>query len=278
MTGVVLQFAEAFSIDELTRIYNESRKDYMISMPMTVARMQRYIDLYDVDLGHSVVAIRGSAFYGIGMLGVREGVSWITRLGVMPAGRRMGVGRKMVRHLLDHARALGQYGVKLEVIQGNVPAIRMFRSLGFRSGNELLILHRESIPTMLQKPEYHACLTYKECLAVVQQYPMEQPWILQAATFHNARDVTGMKFSCSDGTTGWMVFRRRKRGLSHFVFHTIAGDPERLAAAGLAALVEKYPGMKIRIENISGSDPHLPMLLRAGLKVDFKRTELMKVF
>ncbi|UCF36868.1 MAG: GNAT family N-acetyltransferase, partial [Acidobacteriota bacterium] len=118
--------ANAFSIRALTAIYNQSRADYLVAMPMSEAQLQDYLDLYDIDLACSVVVRRGERFLGLGMLGVRDEHSWITRLGVLAQGRRTGVAKKIVSYLLAQAIELGHRQVLLEVIHGNAPARRLF--------------------------------------------------------------------------------------------------------------------------------------------------------
>jgi hypothetical protein len=44
--------ASQFTLDELTGIYNQTRVDYMVPMPMNAARLAEYISVYDVDLDH----------------------------------------------------------------------------------------------------------------------------------------------------------------------------------------------------------------------------------
>ena len=83
--------ASQFTVDELTGIYNQTRVDYMVPMPMNATRLAEYISVYNVDLEHSLVAMQGDDMRGVAMLGVREGRAWITRLGVIPTTRRTAV-------------------------------------------------------------------------------------------------------------------------------------------------------------------------------------------
>ncbi len=93
---MILLPASDFSVEELTDAYNRTRTDYLIPMPMNPGRMQEYIDLYDVDLSRSKVAMEDEIIIGLGMLGVRPGMSWITRLGVLPEGRRQKTGTALL--------------------------------------------------------------------------------------------------------------------------------------------------------------------------------------
>ena len=63
--------ASHFTIDELTAIYNQTRVDYLVPMPMNSARLVEYINSYDVNLDHSFVAVEEENLRGVAMLGVR---------------------------------------------------------------------------------------------------------------------------------------------------------------------------------------------------------------
>ena len=64
-----LKSAAHFTVQQLTDIYNQTRVDYLVPMPMNVAKMKEYIQVYDVDLAQSAVAVSGSTPLGLGLLG-----------------------------------------------------------------------------------------------------------------------------------------------------------------------------------------------------------------
>jgi ribosomal protein S18 acetylase RimI-like enzyme len=107
-TGIKLIPAKRFNIDELTAIYNQTRVDYMIPMPMNAARLAEYVFTYDVDLEHSLVAMQGDDLRGVAMLGVRKDRAWLTRLGVIPSTRRGGVGEALTAGIMEQAENLGR--------------------------------------------------------------------------------------------------------------------------------------------------------------------------
>lgn len=81
-----------------------------------------------------LVAERESELLGVAGLYLTE---WnfrpsIGNLRVAPEHRRTGVGGALVNGLLDAAKDLGARGLWLEVTNVNVPAINLYRSLGFR--------------------------------------------------------------------------------------------------------------------------------------------------
>ncbi|PJF23640.1 MAG: hypothetical protein CUN53_21865, partial [Phototrophicales bacterium] len=94
--------ADRFTIQELADLYNQTRVDYLIPMPMNAARLGEYVHDFDVDLHRSCVARDGDGrILGLSMLGVREKVAWITRLGVLPSSRRTGAGSALMDGMLE---------------------------------------------------------------------------------------------------------------------------------------------------------------------------------
>lgn len=59
----------------------------------------------------------------------------VINVAVAPQERRKGVGRALVAHLLEHARANGIVKLLLEVRASNAAAIRLYESAGFTRFN-----------------------------------------------------------------------------------------------------------------------------------------------
>jgi len=57
---------------------------------------------------------------------------WIESLYVPEHGRRRGIGRGLVDHLLDWAEDHGIEGIDIEAYRGNTPASVLYRTMGFR--------------------------------------------------------------------------------------------------------------------------------------------------
>lgn len=56
----------------------------------------------------------------------------VEAVAVLPDWRGRGVGRRMMVEALQLARAAGRGRVALYVVEGNTPAVRLYRSLGFQ--------------------------------------------------------------------------------------------------------------------------------------------------
>ncbi len=84
-------------------------------------RLRHYVAAEDVDgalLGWAGVSVVGDS-------------AEILTVGVVPAGRRRGIGRRLLADLLDEARRRGAVEVFLEVREDNTAARGLYRSEGF---------------------------------------------------------------------------------------------------------------------------------------------------
>lgn len=276
-SAIKLTPASSFTVEQLTAIYNQTRVDYMVPMPMNAARLEEYIKTYDIDLEHSLVASQDGEMRGVAMLGVREDRAWLTRLGVVPGTRRNGVGLALCEGFLEQAENLGLHFQMLEVIKNNVPAHSLFLKLGFYEVGELLVLRRSPIipppdPVIADAQR----LDRTEALDLVGQDRGTQPWTNQSESLSNASEVSGLRLTLLDGSTGWLVYQRQKFLLTRFAFKTQTGDPVDMARAFLSHLHHQYPRLDTQLENIQIHDPHLPAFYESGYVESFRRIEMWR--
>jgi GNAT superfamily N-acetyltransferase len=64
---------------------------------------------------------------------------WVNEVGVAPAAQGRGIGRRVLRVLLDHGRALGCHEAWLLTDDSNAPARRMYAAAGGRESRQLMI-------------------------------------------------------------------------------------------------------------------------------------------
>ncbi len=67
------------------------------------------------------------------------GEAHVRSLGVAPSARRSGVGRKLMLHCIDFARSNGKTVMTLNTGDENIPAQRLYESMGFRRGPDLVV-------------------------------------------------------------------------------------------------------------------------------------------
>ncbi|MBL0344490.1 GNAT family N-acetyltransferase [Candidatus Villigracilis affinis] len=270
--------ASRFNYDELTAIYNQTRVDYMIPMPMNAARLAEYVRIYDVDLEHSLVAAtRDGQMLGVAMLGIRKNRVWLTRLGVIPNTRRNGIGSALVGGLIKDAAKLNLDFVMLEVIKNNTPAHQLFLKYGFREIGELLVMRRSPlIPPIAPIVADAQRMDRTESLVLVGHDRGTQPWTNQSESLINAHEVSGLSITLMDGSRGWLVYQREKFLLTRFAIKTEAGDPATVAYALLTHLHSQYPRLDTHIENIQVNDPHLFAYYQMGYVESFRRIEMWR--
>jgi ribosomal protein S18 acetylase RimI-like enzyme len=269
--------ADHFTVQELVDLYNQTRVDYLVPMPMNAERLAEYIHLFDINLKLSSVARTDDGqVLGLSMLGVRPPWAWITRLGVLPAIRRSGAGSALMDSMLTNARTLGMEETHLEVIRNNVPAHRLFLNKGFKEVNEYLVLRRapHSVPESVQCST--TWLDREAALGTLESYPKHLTWITALDSMRNAPDLSGIRVEFANGSSGWLVFRYHKFSISHLIFHTEQGSPVKIGIQLLAILYSRYPRHDTYAENIQVEDPHLPALLGMGFFDNFRRIEMRR--
>jgi N-acetylglutamate synthase-like GNAT family acetyltransferase len=98
------------------------------------------VEVFDLDLSKSLVAVERERAIGLANLGRRGERTWLGGVGVVPDHRGSGIGESLTRMLLDQAREAGAREMVLEVIVENAPAIALYEKLGFARTRELEVL------------------------------------------------------------------------------------------------------------------------------------------
>lgn len=267
--------ASAYTVEALTEAYNQTRVDYIVPMPMNLARLQAYIDDYGIDLERSVVAHDSDGILGLAMLGTRPGRTWITRLGVLPVRRRGGTGEAMMRYLIDRSRDLGVDDVTLEVIKDNVPAHRLFLKLGFVETRELLILRRPPGAPREVVPPYKVTMgDHHAALSLLQKRQSVPSWLDDLPTLCRIDNLGCLEVEFGDDSYGWLTFQSDVFQLGRLVVQAEGGDPAQVAQVLAHALHTAHPIKDTKTENFPAADPHLPGLFAMRYLESFRRIEM----
>jgi ribosomal protein S18 acetylase RimI-like enzyme len=268
--------ATAFSAEELTEAYNHTRVDYLVPMPMNASKLREYIKNYDVDLSASAVAVDGNEILGLGMLGIRENRSWITRLGVIRSNRRQGTGSALVYHLLAQARLRGLGYIIIEVIKKNTPANSLFSKNGFLPTRELLVLRRPPGPPGTEIPAGKVeFLGYREAVNLLDQRKSKPSWVDEKESLINAGNLAAIGTKLEDGSQGWLVYQNTVFQLGRLVIQTEAGEPVKVARSLLYHLHSLHSAQDTKTENLPADDPHWPAFREMGYLEMFHRVEMV---
>lgn len=262
--------ASSFDWEALTALYNRTRSDYLVPMQMTPDKMAEYARIYDVSLDHSFVALDAAGDpVGVGMLGVREGRAWITRLGVLPTQRGKGTARRIVDGLIEAAWDTEAGYIQLEFITGNHAAGRLFASAGFVPVHELAVMERS--PWLGHRPAATPSvgrMTPEAITAALAARSEQSAWTAQTESLLNAGSLTGWQAGES-----WVICQRGDSLLTHFALGPVF--ERRTMQAILVAMDASAPAQRIRIENIAADDPMLPTLDALAYGIVFRRTEML---
>jgi GNAT superfamily N-acetyltransferase len=274
--------ADRFSLQELTDLYNQTRVDYLIPMPMNADRLGEYVHDFDVDLHHSAVARSADGqVLGLSMLGLRGPIAWITRLGILPSARRTGAGSALIERMLENAGRLGTRETHLEVIKNNEPAYQLFLKKGFIETDTYLVMRHAPRPLITPPEGKITWLGHEQALEALNAYPKHLTWINAFESMQNSTNTEGLHIRLANGNSGWLVYRNTKytlrSTLSHLIMHTEQGHPHEVGKQLLSYLHAHYAHHDTYAENIAANDPHLPAFEALGYFPNFSRIEMRRV-
>jgi RimJ/RimL family protein N-acetyltransferase len=148
------------------------------------------VEVFDLDLDASRVALRDGGAVGHGNLGLRGDQAWIGGVGLIAAARRQGIGETLMCALHDEAAARGVTSVWLEVIEQNESAFRLYEKLGYRIVREVEFWSlSEELPggTAREVPAARARERVHELRRA------REPWQRADATLDHYEDVRGLE-------------------------------------------------------------------------------------
>jgi ribosomal protein S18 acetylase RimI-like enzyme len=276
--------ADQFTFEQLTAAYNQTRVDYLVPMPMNVARLHEYVTVYDVDLAASCVVMDDGNVLGLGMLGVRQGRGWITRLGVLPAGRRRGTGSRIMEWLLDSASRRRLPTVWLEVIVGNEPAHQLFCKHGFEATRELVVARRPPNPNAVflgsgNRTETILSVTDLDHQQLLHRWSRrrQQPnWINERETMAHLPNLIASMVELESGGRGWASYQAGLLQLTRINVEVTAGEPRAVTAAILQRVHRRHANLDAVLENQPGDDPTWFGFEDAGYFESFRRLEMVR--
>ena len=132
-----MRTADALDAHALVELFNLAYSDYFLPLRLDEDAMRTMVEVSDLDLGASPLADVDGAPAGFALLGVRDEEGWIGGMRVVPEARRRGLGRALMEAAIETARRRGVRRLRLEVLEQNEPAVRLYEQLGFERSREL---------------------------------------------------------------------------------------------------------------------------------------------
>ena len=259
MADVELHPASELSDEELAALFTASYEGYVVPFAVDVAALRNLTETCDLDRAASVVAVREGQRVGLANLARRGGDAWVAGVGVVPAERRRGTGRRLMGALHENARSRGAERVWLEVIAGNTGAIALYEQLGYTMVRDLEVW---SLPgeagdaSEVGAAEAHAWIR--------EHRTGREPWQRSDATLAHVPDLRGVMV---DGAAA--VVRVTAGRVSVL---QIAGDDGPLSRLlrGIRSLADV-----VGVVNLPAGDPASAVLSALGGTVAVRQHEML---
>ena len=261
---VELRRSSEFSLRDLAAVFTASYEGYLIPLAVDEGQLAYMVEVFDLDLSRSLVAVEGDRAVGLANLGRRGETTWLGGVGVIPAQRGSGVGESLTRMLLHQAREAGAREMVLEVIVENAPAIGLYEKLGFTRTRELEVL---SLAAASERSEARETDLGEALRVVVAVRRAPEPWQRADETVANlTRRGSTLRAVAVDG--GAAVFSQDGDRVNLL---QAAGD-----AAGLRALAAALRARgTVSALNFPAGEPVAKALREAGATVRLRQYEMV---
>jgi ribosomal protein S18 acetylase RimI-like enzyme len=267
--------ASDYTIQEMVDIYNLTRSDYLVPMAMIPADLEEYLQVYDIALDGSMVALQDGRPVGLNLLGQRGEQGWITRLGVAPQARRRGVARALMQALLAEAGKRGVKHLQLEVIADNQPGRALFQSFGFAPRAEYIVGERpKTVHTVLPARQVAVdSASHDDMLDELARREGHVDWKNHPDSLSKLVGLKGIKVTAEIGSA-WVIFRPKNHRLEKTILNVHSGHPSEIGTLMLDHLSKMYPGCALKAENVPAEGLTWDAYQSAGFEVSFRRVEM----
>ena len=257
--------ADQIDFDALVTLMNDAYSDYDVPMHVDAAAVRFMVRSFDLDLAESRVALDGSTPVGLALLARRGPRAWIGGMGVTPAGRRRGLGRRLMHAVLERAKAGGAREAWLEVLTTNARAIPLYESLGFRHVRRLDVLRVATAPAAPSEVTT-APVSLDEALAFAATHRRcEEPWQREEGSVRRwieqelALEATAA--TAGGRTIGVAIHRTAPPRVSMLQMVSVPGQERLSTPALLAAAFRGEADQGVRWLNLPQDDAASPLVL-----------------
>ena len=144
--GTTVRSALDLSYADLAGIFNRCFEGYNTPVSVGAATLEARFRTEAPDLAASRVYFDGEQAVGLVVITRRGWTCRIGALGVAPEKRGGGLGTRIMEDAIAASRSRGEKAMLLEVIEQNVPAVNLYRKLGFDTLRRLVgyrLMHPE---------------------------------------------------------------------------------------------------------------------------------------
>jgi len=136
--------AHTRSFRELADLFERGFEDYFVPIRLNAETLAERMRFDGVDLSRSCIARINDEDAAIVLIAPRGWSSRVAAMGVMKAQRGKGLGRAVLRSLMDEARELGERHMELECIATNERGLALYAGEGFERRSRLVGFEAEA--------------------------------------------------------------------------------------------------------------------------------------
>lgn len=138
MPAYSLQPALDSSLPTLAEVFTRAFAAYFVPVDMTVPALAEFLRREGVDLGASRVLFTDATPSGLALVARRGWTTRLAAMGIFESIRGRGAGTWLAGQMIEDARQRGDHAMVLEVIEQNLPGVRLYERLGFTSARRLV--------------------------------------------------------------------------------------------------------------------------------------------
>jgi ribosomal protein S18 acetylase RimI-like enzyme len=123
---------------EVATLLNRGFAEYWVRIEFSVAGLLRMVAQDGISVSDSRVALRDDEKVAVALIARRGWSSRLAGMAVVPEARATGVGSWLTAQLLSESRQRGERRMELEVIEENIPGVRLYWKSGFHTLRRLV--------------------------------------------------------------------------------------------------------------------------------------------
>jgi len=254
--------ASSFSDEALAACFTAAFDGYIAgSFAMNAAALPRFLARQGADRALGRCVVRGGELLGLAFVGQYASRRRVGGMGLAAQARGSGASRLLLQRVIDEARAAGLDAVELEVFAQNMPALKLYRAMGFIDGPPLWGFSREPGAPLVAAPAVPRVVDTRAAA----------DWLLAHGPADLPYQVSGHALRHADpGGTAWrfgqalLLFSEAAEGRLSLPLLVDADPAQRDAARLLATLIESHPAHTIRVPQLMRDDVAGRALREAG--------------
>ena len=130
--------ASNFTLPELVEFLNQGFDEYLVPIQFNPVTFLSMVHKDGIDLTVSRVLLTDGQPCGIALMAHRGWTSRLAAMGIAKQTRGRGAGSWFIHKLIQEARVREEREMMLEVIEQNEPAVKLYRSAGFKTVRRLV--------------------------------------------------------------------------------------------------------------------------------------------